>query len=315
MKPRELFFVIVSLCLIIGVARGQDKNAGAAPAPAANAAARAQSQAKANQQVEQQRKDAQQQAQRSIDPDAAAAIQETAAALKAINSGNPDEARAAIERATGKIAILTARKPETGLIPAAVDVQVIDAAPLDVKMIRQVAHAAEKAVNNKDYPGARVLLGGLISEIRIRIYNIPLATYAIALRDAAKLLDQKKTDEAKAVVQLALNTMAIVDRVEPLPIVTAQAAIEEAQAQRDKDKEAAKKQLAVAKQELDRAKALGYAGNDPEYPALASAISDIEKQLNGGEDSTSAFTRLKERVASFYKRMTSSEKGSEVASR
>jgi hypothetical protein len=123
----------------------------------------------------------------------------------------------------------------------------------------------------------------LISEIRIRIYNIPLATYPIALRDAAKLLDQKKTDEAKAVVQLALNTLAIVDRVEPLPIVTAQAAIEEAQTQRDKDKEAAKKQLAVAKQELDRAKELGYAGNDPEYPALASAISDIEKQLNGGE--------------------------------
>jgi YfdX protein len=170
-------------------------------------------------------------------------------------------------------------------------------------------------VGNKDYPGARVLLAGLISEIRIRIYNIPLATYPIALRDAAKLLDEKKTDEAKAVVQLALNTLAIVDHVEPLPIVTAQAAIEEAQTQRDKDKEAAKKQLAVAKQELDRAKELGYAGNDPEYSALASGISDIEKQLNGGQDSTSAFARLKDRVASFFKRVTSSEKRSEVASR
>jgi hypothetical protein len=159
MKPREIFFVIAFLFLIIGVARAENKNASAAPAPAANDAARAQSQAKANQQVEQQRKDAQQQAQNSIDPDAAAAIKETAGAIKAIDSGNPDEARAAIERATGKITVLTARKPETGLIPAAVDVQVIDAAPVDVKMIRQIANGAEKAVDNKDYPGARVLLG------------------------------------------------------------------------------------------------------------------------------------------------------------
>lgn len=315
MKPHELFFIIVPLFPMIGIAFGQNGNAGAAPAPAANNAARAQSQAKANQQVEQQRKDAQQQAQNSIVPDAAAAIQETVSALKAIDSGNSEEARAAIERATGKITILTALKPETGLVPAAVDVQIIDAAPMDVNTIRRVADAADKAVSSKDYPSARVLLAGLISEIRVRVYNIPLATYPIALRDAAALLDQKKTDEAKAVVQLALNTLAIVDRVEPLPIVTAQAAIDEAQTQRDKDKETAKRQLAVAKQELDRAKALGYAGNDPEYPALASAISDIEKQLNGAEDSTSAFARLKDRVASFYKRVVSSEKRSEVAGR
>jgi hypothetical protein len=315
MTPHEIFFVIVCIFLMVGVVSAQEQDAAAAPAPAADGAARAQSQAKANQQVERQRKDAQQQAQNSIDPDAAAAIQETAGALKALDSGSPDEARAAIERAAGKITILTARKPETALIPAAVDVQVIDTAPVDVNMIRQIAEAAEEAVDDRDYPAARVLLAGLVSEMRIRVYNIPLATYPAAMRNAARLLDQQKTGEAKAVIQLALNTLVIVDRVEPLPIVTAQAAIEEAQTQRDQDKDTAKKQLAVAKQELDRAKALGYAGNDPEYAALASAISDIEKQLNGGEDSTSAFTRLRDRVASFFKRVTASEKWSEVASR
>jgi len=40
------------------------------------------------------------------------------------------------------------------------------------------------------------LLYSLESEIRARTYNLPLATYPLALQEAARLLDQGKNDDA-----------------------------------------------------------------------------------------------------------------------
>jgi hypothetical protein len=64
--------------------------------------------------------------------------------------------------------------------------------------------------------------------------------------------------------------------------------------------------LATAKNEIERAKELGYAGNDPEYAALDKTISDLETQLNSDEDTASVFSRLQEKVASFFKRQSAS---------
>ncbi len=313
--PAFILSIALATALSGGSVRAQDtnqnpdQNAGAQPNPS-----RTQAQAKSNQQAEQQRKDAEQQARKSLDEDAIAAIKETQAAIQAINGGKVDQALAALERATGKINILTARNPVTALIPVAVDVNVIDLAPLDRNAIKTIAKAAENAVDDRDFPAARVLLQELVSEIRVRSYNLPLATYPIAMRDAARLLDQKKTDEAKLLLQTAINTLAVIDRVTPLPLVTADVAIAEAQARRDSDKDAAKRFLDIAKQELARGKELGYAGKDPEYVVLNDAISEVEKQINGNQNSESAFSRLKERVASFFHRQSESRKGSEVAS-
>jgi LAS superfamily LD-carboxypeptidase LdcB len=276
---------------------------------------RTQAQGKANSQIEKQKQNAKQQAEQSIDKDATAAIQETQKAIKAINEGRTDEALAAIERATGKVDVLVARNPASALIPVAVDVEVIDTAPMDVKAIKLLGKQAERMVADRDYPTARVILQSLISEIRVRTYNIPLATYPVAMTDAARLLDQKKAEDSKRVLQIALNTLAVIDHVSPLPIATAQVAITDAQANANQDKEAAKRLLAIARSELDRAKELGYAGNDPEYVALNDSISNVEKQINGGKDSGGAFARLKEQIASFFHRQSQSEKKAEVASR
>ena len=269
--------------------------------------------AQARPDVERQRQEAEQQARSTVDPDAAAAIQETHNALKAIAEGNKDQALAAIERATGKINVLVARKPSTGLLPVDAQVTVIDAAPIDIGAIRQIAKAAERAVKDRDYPEARVLLYNLTSEIRVRTYHLPLATYPAALDTAARLLDQGKNREAEAALRTALNTLVVIDRVLPIPIVTAQAEINAAEAQRDKDKPSAQRALAVARAELERARELGYAGSDPEYPQLTQAVSDLAKQVEGDQNTTPAFAKLKERVASFFKRLTGSEKRSEVA--
>ena len=88
-----------------------------------------------------------------------------------------------------------------------------------------------------------MILQSLISEIRVCTYNLPLGTYPAALTDAARLLDQKKTEDAKRTLQMAINTLAVIDHVSPLPIATAEAAISDAQAKADQDKETAKKLL------------------------------------------------------------------------
>jgi hypothetical protein len=309
--PRSSWIVVVIGCLAtLTAAASAQQNPGPTTAPS-----RAQRQAQANPELERQRQQLEQQAQQTLDKDAIAAIAETQNAIKAIAGGKKDEALAAIERATGKINILTARNPAAGLIPVDVRVEVIDTAPLDVGAIRALARAAEQAVAARDFPAARVVLEGLISEIRVRTSNLPLATYPLAMRDAARLLDQNKPAEAQALLQTALSTLAVIDLVTPLPLATAQTAVTQAQEKRDQDKEGAKRLLAVAKEELNRARELGYAGKDPEYAALDQAIGDIERQLGGNQDTGSAFARLKDKVTSFFKRLSADKKTTQVASR
>ena len=125
--------------------------------------------------IEKQRAQAEQQANQTLDKEAIEAIDQTQKAIDAIAANKNSEALAAIEQATGKINILLARNPATALIPVAAVVAVIDTAPTDDKAITQLGQSVSKAVGDKDFPTARVLLYALMSEIRVRTSNLPLA--------------------------------------------------------------------------------------------------------------------------------------------
>jgi hypothetical protein len=269
---------------------------------------RKEAEQKARPEVENQRRQAQEEAEKNLDKEAISAIDETNKAVSAIAANKIDEARAALERATGKINLLVARNPTTALIPVSAEVDVIDAAPQDSKAIHEVAQNASRAFEAKDYPTARILLYGLTSEIRVRIYNLPLASYPLALAQAARLLDKNNPQEANTILLTALNTLAVIDHVTPLPLVLARAAIDQARDQSQKDKNAAQTLLETAKKELQRSKDLGYAGGDPEDTALNSDISNLEKQLKGKEDATSVFAKLEDRFSTFLKRQSERER-------
>jgi hypothetical protein len=323
MKNRKngSFPLVVALALCASsvttasAATPSEKSAGNARSGMPDASARARVQASAQPDVEKRRLEAETEAKRTLDQDAIAAVDETEKAIAAIASGNTDEALTAIERATGKINVLTARDPATALLPVRLDVEAIDLAPVDPAEIKKLSDAAESAVGKGDFPQVRTILQHLISEIRVRTFNLPLASYPSALKEAARLLDQKRNDEAAAVLVTAVNTLVMIDHVTPLPVVFAEAAVIAAQGVSATDKDAAQKILPIAKQELDRAKLLGYAANDPEYLALNNAISDLEKQLKGNSDTASAFTKLKDKISSFLHRQSDSEKRAQVASR
>lgn len=261
-----------------------------------------------NADVESQTKAAEQQGASVLDQDAIAAIQETWSALDAISANRTSDALAAIERATGKANILLARNPSTALIPVDQAVEVIDTAPHDLVQIADIAAAANGAMVIDDYPAARALLHGLMSEIRVRTFNLPLATYPAALTEAARRLEEKKNPEAEAILTMALNTLVLVDQVTPIPLLITREAVEQALTVRDKDTESALKLLQAAKFELVRAAALGYAGQDPEYKVLQDNISELEKQLKGKGDTTSLFAKLRERLTAFLKRQSQQER-------
>jgi hypothetical protein len=257
--------------------------------------------------VEQLRSDSQRQGDTAIDKDAVAAIDEAQKAVTAIGEGRNDQALAAIERATGKINVLTARKPSAALIPVKSEVAIIDLASKDPVVVDAISSAARSALSSADYPKARTLLDQLTSEIHVKTYNLPLATYPAAMQTAARLLDEKKADEARQTLVTALNTLIVTDQAIPLPLVEAQAAIKDAQAKRDQDKPSARKLLANARQDLDRARELGYANKDPEYASLNQSIADLDKQLGGTESTSSAFASLREKMSSFFERVTGKE--------
>src|ERR1700688_315188 len=258
--------------------------------------------------VEKERKQAEEEAGKSLDQDAIAAIAKTQIAIDAIASNKTDKALQAIEQATGKINVLLARNPASAFIPVSVHVEGIDAAPHDSKIIKALAQQVSTTVAAKDYPAARVVLDALTSEIRVRTYSLPLAAYPDALKEAVRLLDQKKNDDASNVLLTALNTLLAVDRVTPLPLVLAREALNAAQAKSQNDKATAQTLVQTAKSEIERAKELGYAAKAPEYAALSADISSLEKQLKGKSDASSVFAKLEDKLSGFLKRQSQQER-------
>lgn len=308
--PRLLLAIFAPMLLAITAGcRSQppspQTSSPANPAPVPSAQPSEPGQQHLNPDVEKQRNEEKQQAQSTLDSDAVAAINDTHQAIEDISSGDKQKALDAIENATGKLNILLARNPSTALVPVDVEVAVIDTAPLDGKDVKRLIDGAEAAITLHDLPTARVLLYDLMSELRVRTFNLPLASYPDALREAARLLDAGKNSDASDTLQTALNTLVAVDRVTPIPLILARAAVDAAQQERQSNKSGAQILLEAASNELRRCQELGYIASDaPEYKELNQEISDLRKQLNGSGDTNSLFSRLKSDIEGLLKKLS-----------
>ena len=219
--------------------------------------------------------------------EAVAALRETQNALKAIDQNKTDEANAALERATGKLEIVLARTPTLALAPVDVSVVTHDviAAQADVDKIRGEAAAA---LAQGRLQLARKLISDLGSETVVSISKLPLGTYPAALKQAAALLHQGKSQEAKAVLETALSTIVVEDIIIPLPLVRAQLALEGARSLLEKkkrtDAESARMRelLATARTQLQLGKALGYA-TDSEMTDLIASVDELERKTAGSQ--------------------------------
>ena len=263
-----------------------------------------QADAQLQQEVEKEQQAATTEAESSLAQEAIVAIEETRKAIAAIEQGKTQEAIQALERATGKIDILVAQYPELALVPVSTQVDVIDVAPLDFDAIERIRNQIKRAVDAEDFPAARELLSNLISEIRTTTLNLPLATYPDAMKQAARLLNDRQTEQAQSVLQSAISTLIVTEQSRPLPLIESHTKLVGALAVADLDRDDAQQLLEEACSQLKLAQELGYARHDREYAELDQAIKDIEQQLKANEKTASAFAKLQDKFSSFFNRVS-----------
>ena len=237
------------------------------------------------------------------------ALDETNAAIAAIEKGDTDAAIAALALATGKLETVVAREPDLALAPVRVDHITYDVLG-SVEAVRELGKQIEDLVADGRFQEARPLLSGFASEVVIRTTSLPLATYPDAILAATALLDDGKTDEAMTVLNAALSTQVVTETVIALPPLRAVAMIEKAKALLNDDGKAANDKAATedadltaadyveaARQELKIAEALGY-GRESDFEDLHEALDELDRQIEAQEDTGGIFetiaTRFKE---------------------
>lgn len=237
--------------------------------------------------------------------DATGAIQETQTALKHLDEGKTKEALAALERATGKLDIILARDPKLELAPAGVGVVTYDVQG-GIDAVKKVRQQAEDLMEEGRLQEARRLLKNLASETVISVNNIPLATYPDAIRAAVKLLDQDKKEDAKRVLQTALNTQVVTETIIPLPVAKAQESLKAAETLAEKkdrtkdDNEHLKTAMDDARGQLEFAQALGY-GTKKDFDEMYQQLTEIREKTADNKSGTGFFAKIKASIADFMK--------------
>jgi hypothetical protein len=237
--------------------------------------------------------------------DATSAIQETQAALKSLDDGDTKNALAALERATGKLDVILARDPALELAPAGVSVATYDVQG-GIDAVNKVRKQAQSLMDAGQIQEARRLLKDLASETVISVANIPLATYPDAIKSAVKFIDQNKKDEAKRVLQAALNTQVVMDTIIPLPVVKAQDALKTAEGLAEKksrtkeENDRLKASMDQARGQLEFAQALGY-GTKKDFDKLYAQLTEIQDKTADNQFGAGWFAKIKASLTDFLK--------------
>ncbi|HHD84093.1 MAG TPA: YfdX family protein [Campylobacteraceae bacterium] len=208
-----------------------------------------------------------------------------------------------LEDAIGKLEVILAAEKAPKLLPVDVAVTATEYVG-DTKKIKKTLDTVEDLLNDGKVQEARLLLDTLQSEIDVVSVNLPLATYPDALKLAAKYLHADQTDKARAVLTTALGTLVQDVIVVPIPVVKAQALIEAASQIAKTDKEQALKHLDQAKEELKKAKFLGYVSkSDVTYKDFEKAIEKTEKEVKGKNKAEKLFEDLIKKIKSFKEKI------------
>jgi len=100
------------------------------------------------------------------------------------------------------LTIILGREPELALASSDVNVATYNILA-DVDSVKELRGKIENMLNDGHVQQARRLIKNLASETVISVTNIPLATYADASKEAAKLIDDDEIDGAKTTLQTA----------------------------------------------------------------------------------------------------------------
>jgi hypothetical protein len=237
------------------------------------------------------------------------AVVETNNALAALRKDKPDTkaALAALEKSTGKIAIILAREPDLAFAPLDVTVETYDFLS-SVDTIKAMIHDIDDLIDDGQIQEARAIMENLVSEIDINTTSLPLVSYPLATTEAADLIDENKINEAIIVLETQLNTLVNSEEIIPLPILRAELLLASAEEiitkknRSDDEQEKLADLLDEARTQLLKGNLLGYL-TKADYKSLNKEIEKLEdkaSQNTSGKDK-GWFDTVKEKVENLFK--------------
>ena len=242
---------------------------------------------------------------KKIMEEAHAAIAQSREALKALDEKNTEEALKALEMAIGKMEVIVARDPELALARMDVNIIIHDLYT-NVDTIKKTLKQAKEYLEDGKVQLARPLVSSLASEMIIESVNIPLATYPDAIKAIVPLIDKGKTDEAKAALQTALNTLVIVqEEVIPLPVIRSRELLKKAEAlaENSERKDEENKQLTTlldnAEAQLLMAEVLGY-GDKKAFQPMYEQLDTIREKTKEGKSGKGFFDKIKNQISNIF---------------
>jgi hypothetical protein len=239
----------------------------------------------------------------SLLADAVLALDATRNALTALDKGDKTTALAALERASGKLDLVISREPRLAFAPVEVSTTILDLYAIP-DTVKAVVKEAKDDLSDNQVQQARHLVSDLASEANIHVVGIPLATYPAAIKAVAPLIDAGKTQDAKAALEAALNTLVIETDVVPLPSVRAQALLRQAEqlatknTRKQEDNQKVHSLIDATRIEIQLAEALGY-GTKDSYKPLYAQLDDIQKKTNNGRFGRGLFAKLEQSLKNF----------------
>lgn len=226
------------------------------------------------------------------------ALQQTIAALKALQNNDTKTAKEALEKATKLFDTALKNDPKLDLVPVADAIEVHDFTG-DSKLVKHTVEAAEDLLDDYDTQAARALLLPLEDEMVMTTQYLPMKLYPLATKEALKKLEDGKTQEAFSTLTTALHEIVAKTIIVPLPLITAQSLVTDASQLDKKEKEKAQELLSLAQDELQKAVYLGYTKKHaPEYKMLKKEINNIQKEIKGKNAVEKLYEKLKKDFSS-----------------
>jgi ribosome-binding protein aMBF1 (putative translation factor) len=241
----------------------------------------------------------------SLSREALATLGETRVLLQTIERGDTVRAIELGHKLIGELEVMLARDPSLSQLLVDVDYQKIESVA-DIATVRNVVKLAREAMKKGYYRQAAGLLENMKSEIVISNYYIPTATYPEGIKVATALLEEGKSEAAKAVLYGVLTTILVEKTILPLPVLKAHEMVAEAarlDAEDHANSAAVLNLLHNANYQLHLAEEMGYGKRDKEYALLYDRIRELERSVGKKENSTSKFDSLKQEMKEFQERL------------
>jgi hypothetical protein len=226
------------------------------------------------------------------------ALKETSLAMQNLQHKKNDEAKKHLKAATENFNKALKNDPALDILPLDESIEVYENLA-SAKEINHTLTLAQEYLIHYNLDAARTALAPLKDEMDIKTISIPMKVFPVATKKALDALNKGDAQKAMAIMAEGYNTFIIEEAVIPLPLLAAQDMIVEASNLDKNKKEEATKLLDAAKNELEKAKVLGYTNSStPEYKALNDAIDAVKKEIKGKNVVEKLYDNLKNAFAS-----------------